>query len=265
MGAAVQEVLEKVACPNTVEALSPLERVGPANSRTLLSPRSATHRFPDVSNAVPCGTQTTLEGREPQLSLTKSGSPITMDALSPLVNEGPANSSTLSLPVSATHRSPEWSKASPSGTQSSPCVMEQGGWLVKSGAPITLEALSPVVKDGPENSRMRSKLESETQRLCDESKASPSGSQRPAWVGVVGHTALTRSDCPIATDALSPVVKDGPGNIRTLLFPASATQRFPDESNAIAEGAQSVFTVGTQTPFASVVPPMSTEAAPPSA
>src|SRR5262249_4544277 len=104
--------------------------------------------------------------------------------------------------------------------------------VVKPGWPTTRAACSPFVKVGVNSSTLLL-APSATQRFPDLSKASVTGKESPPRL--VALAFVIKEDWPITSEADSPVEK-GALNLSTLLFPSSATQRFPDLSNAMPVG-----------------------------
>jgi hypothetical protein len=98
--------------PITKDAALPFEKGG-LNSNNLLLNSSLTHRFPDGSNFTSAGKKSPLwlvaGARE-----VNPDWPRTSDAPMPVLNGG-LNSRTRSFAVSAAHKFPEESKASPPG------------------------------------------------------------------------------------------------------------------------------------------------------
>ena len=90
-----------------------------------------------------------------------------------------------------------------------------------------------VAPTDPKNSSTLLLVASAAHRFPEESRAIPSGFVMPLWV--VAGIPVVKPGCPMTRDALSPVERGAP-NTRTLSFPVSATQRFPDRSNAIPSG-----------------------------
>jgi hypothetical protein len=83
---------------------------------------------------------------------------------------------------------------------------------------------------------------SATQRLPLGSNAKPTGPFRTFSVGKRPGNHVVKFDCPITTVADSPV-ENGVVYSRTRLLPASATQRFPFESNRRPVGKRKPFAV----------------------
>ena len=145
--------------------------IGFVYSRTRKLLVSATQRFPFRSNATPTGNFSPLCDAFPVL-LVNVDCPITTEANSPL-ESGDVNSSTRLLKESATQRFPPPSKLMNCSSCNLLCPKPLVP-LVKLGWPITVEADSPLER-GALNSRILLLLTSDTQRLSEESKASPAG------------------------------------------------------------------------------------------
>ncbi len=105
-------------------------------------------------------------------------------------------------------------------------------FAVKLDWPITRLAAIPFEKGG-EYLRTRALYRSDTQRLPDESNATLWGPFSP--VAVVAGVAVVKTDWPTTRLAAIPFEKVGEYRT-TLLLPASATQRFPEESKAAVRG-----------------------------
>jgi len=149
-------------------------------------------------------------------------------------------SSTRLLPPSHTHRFPEASKATPSTPYRVDWVALVGPatdeLAVRSGSPITREAFSPIDK-GCVNSSTLPKVSSDTQRFPALSNVRSSPKPIHPALGSTQKRPGTefRFGTPRARLALSPVES---GLLYSKILPpwGSATQRFPEESNATAVG-----------------------------
>src|SRR5207245_10011400 len=111
--------------------------------------------------------------------------------------------------------------------------------VVKVPCPTTTVAASPVVI-GAAYSSTRLLPSSATQRFPAESNEIPVGVL--SVVAVVPDVPVVKVPCPTTTVAASPAVI-GAAYFSTRLLLASATQRFPAESNEIPTGAVSVVAV----------------------
>lgn len=125
-----------------------VELVPTGNSRSLLFDESAAQTLPEESTPTPCGMFIVF-WLVPATPVAKVLCPRTTEALAPLEKE--VNSITLSLMLSATQRSPEWSIAMASG-MSRPAWLKLGLRELKFGCPRTSVAASPFAKGG-ENPR----------------------------------------------------------------------------------------------------------------
>src|SRR5437660_874515 len=108
--------MPKSFCPSTKDGTCPVLNGG-SNSSMRFDAPSATHKFPSLSNARPCGWYNDF-GFVPFSTChdVKSFCPSTTDADLPIVNGG-ANSSTLSFPPSEAHRFPFGSNATKCGEE----------------------------------------------------------------------------------------------------------------------------------------------------
>jgi hypothetical protein len=159
---------------------------------------------------------------------------MTREADSPVVN-GSVYRSTLLLLSSVTQMLPLESNATPIGLER-PLAVVAAELLTKSVWPSTMDADSPDVR-GARNSKTLLLAESKTHRLPAESKANPDGWDSLA--APIPGKVRKKSACPIRSVAGSPDTKPSPlRNSMTLLLCVSATQRFPDESNAMLPSSQ---------------------------
>lgn len=132
----------------TMLAFSPSMKGG-VNSSILLLPLSLTQRFPEESKASPVG-EVRQEGLIEVVSehtsdeIVKLSFPKTMLAASP-VDRGALNSKTRLFAISATHKSPDESKAMPVGVES-PVGLVLELLEVKLVWPITIDAFCPLAK-----------------------------------------------------------------------------------------------------------------------
>jgi len=145
----------KLDLPITRDALCPLVNPEPFRySSTLLLLASATHRFPDESNAIPSGSDklAIVGGLAAVLLSVKLDLPIIMDALCPLVNPEPFRYSSIRwFAESETHRLPDESNVIPDGNLKLAAVGGLAAVLlsVKLDLPIIMDALCPLVNPEP--------------------------------------------------------------------------------------------------------------------
>ena len=201
----------------------------PLNSRSRLLELSASHMFPETSKANPPGDLRPVWLVAPAL-VVKLPCPRTAPALNPLMKRGTYSRSLL-LPESVTQRLPERSNPRKSGTYR-PLMLVAGTLVAKVACPITSEADSPVEKGGAKATTLLLKV-SVTQRPPVESNATSDGSMN--CEEEVPGEEVTKDCWPSTREAAMPVEK-GALNSSTLLFPKSATQRFPIESKAMPVG-----------------------------
>src|SRR5271157_178263 len=168
----------KSGSPITRVAAWPVEK-GILYWRTRPLRRSATHRLPAESKAIPLGLLRPVEFVAAYEFDVKSGCPITRLAASPVEN-GAVYSTTLSLEESTAQRLPLESNASAFGVFNPTEVVPEASDL-KSGWPITRLAASWVAS-GAMYSRILFAPASATQRLPPESNATALGATRPAEV-----------------------------------------------------------------------------------